>query len=292
MSKTQIGLVAMLAGLALGVASEALAQQIKLTTPLQQLSDKYYENFNVNWGFTPPPGKNGNVFFNMGAANSTPPPFGGYDPAADARFGFGIRTNAGNFNFGISAGQGNSRTNTVTAPSIVIPNGGTGYLFDGSSKPFVMGVVPVVGNNSFNLMPPMVPSGPSYASPLQERLSRLQQGEKLPGSKHQPSGGDSTDEAAGPSRAITASRGSAGVASTSTANHGDVSVKEIQSQQAAEDATRQQELAERLEKARAYEEAGKTGIARMYYQQAAARATGEQKKQLLEKIQTLSSSSK
>ena len=292
MSRTQIGAVVVWVCVAMGLASGVRAQQIKLTTPYQQLSDKYYENFNVNWGFTPPPGKNSNFFFNMGAANSTPPPFGGYDPASDARFGAAIRTNAGTFNFGISAGQGNSRTNTVTAPSIVIPNGGNGFLFDGSSRPFVMGVVPVVGNNSFNLMPPMAPSGSTYASPLQERLSRLRQGEKVTGSKPQPSGDDATKETAGDARATTASRGSAGVASTSTANHGDVSVKEIQSQQAAEDTTRQQEFTDRLEKARAYEEAGKTGIARMYYQQAAARATGEQKRQLLEKIQTLSSSGK
>ena len=43
----------------------------------------------------------------------------------------------------------------------------------------------------------------------------------------------------------------------------------------------------RIEKARGYEEAGKPGLAKVFYQQAAARAEGELKKQLLDKIRSL-----
>ena len=43
----------------------------------------------------------------------------------------------------------------------------------------------------------------------------------------------------------------------------------------------------RIEKARGLEDAGKPGQAKIYYQQAATRADGELKKQLLEKVQSL-----
>ena len=76
----------------------------------------------------------------------------------------------------------------------------------------------------------------------------------------------------------------------STATHGDLSVAEIRRQQAAVDAHRDAEVQERLDKARSYEEAGKPNIAKIYYQQAAARATGELKQQLLDKIKTLGGS--
>lgn len=274
------------------------AQQLKLTTPYQQLSDKFYENFNVHFGFS---GKG--FFFNPGVANSTPPPFGGYDPAADARFGFGMRGSNGGFNLGITAGEGSNRTNTVTAPTIVIPNGGSGSLFDGSQQPFVTGVVPVVGNGMFSGIPMAVPSRQSSLSPLQERLLRVQQGESASQSKHAPTG--AAAEAAEPQPIRTpeaplvlrntsskrgGSRPDSASASGSTANHGDLSVKEILSQQAVDDSTRQAEIAVRLEKARGYEEAGRLGIAKVYYQQAAARATGDQKRELLEKLQALSGS--
>ena len=77
-------------------------------------------------------------------------------------------------------------------------------------------------------------------------------------------------------------------AADSTANHGDLSVAEIRRQQAApQDAARNQKIEVRIEKARGLEDAGKAGLAKIYYQQAATRADGELKKQLLEKIRSL-----
>ncbi|MBW3600438.1 MAG: hypothetical protein KY475_24640, partial [Planctomycetes bacterium] len=54
-------------------------------------------------------------------------------------------------------------------PTIVVPNGGTGTLFDGQIRPFVTGFVPVVGGGA--------PA--TVVSPLAERLSRLQSEQAL-----------------------------------------------------------------------------------------------------------------
>ena len=80
------------------------------------------------------------------------------------------------------------------------------------------------------------------------------------------------------------SRSSAG----STASHGDISVSEIRRHQALENAAREQEILVKIEKARGYEEAGKPGVAKIYYQQAAREAEGEMKQKLLAKINSLS----
>jgi hypothetical protein len=258
----------------------ASAQQVQLTNPYQQLRDSFYESFGLGWGAS---GRG--FFFGTGPATSTPPPFGGYDPANDARFGFGGIGGGLSFGFGGLFGTGSTRTNVVESPTIVLPNGGYGGLFSGSQRPFVTGVVPVLGDGVFNGATPGVGSaGPSAVSPLQERLTRLQQGE-TPGARRAPAPTD--PEAVTAARPASAPSGASG---GSTAAHGDLSVAEIRRQQAAGDTHRDAEVRERLEKARSYEEAGKPSIAKIYYQQAAARATGELKQQLLDKIKTLGGS--
>jgi hypothetical protein len=277
----------------------ALGQQVQLTNPYHQLSDSFYENFGLGWGMS---GRG--FFFNTGAMNSTPPPFGGYDPGNDAMFGGFMRGGGFSFGFGLSAGTGSTRTNTVTSPTIVMPNGGTAGLFDGSQRPFVTGVIPVVGGGVFQGATPGVRSSyPTAVSPLQERLARIQQGETPPArrsatardpqdtapealekSEDSPlvlrGGGKDAGPDAGP-------RGTAGGSAGSTAAQGDISVAEIRRQQAAGDDSQRAELLDRLEKARSCEEAGKLSSAKVYYQQAAARATGDLKQQLLEKIRSL-----
>lgn len=276
------------------------AQQVQLTSPLQTINDSFYENFGfggINMGRS---GPRGGWYLNTGPATSTPPPFGGYDPAADARFGMQFGGPFG-LGFNMQAGQGSTRSNTVTAPTIVIPNGGTGSIFSGSIRPFVTGVIPVVGNAPFGPMMPMAPQPP--VSPLAARVAQLQQQQAAT----QAGGGAAPDPApalppAVPARdadplvmrggqvqaQVPASRPAAPAsAGDSTANHGDLSVAEIRRQQAAQDAARQEEIQVRIEKARGLEEAGKPGQAKIYYQQAATRADGELKKQLLEKVRAL-----
>jgi hypothetical protein len=211
--------------------------------------------------------------------------------------------------FNMLAGQGSNRSHTVTAPTIVIPNGGSGYLFSGSMVPFVTGVIPVVGNAPMGPMMPVVPQAQmpqaqSLVSPLAERVARLQQEQQaaeqaaadaapaaglnpapaVPARDEAPlvlRGGRNPD---GPANSRPATSGSA---ASSSANHGDISVAEIRRQQAQQDAARQEEIQVRIEKARGYEEAGKPGLAKIYYQQAASRADGELKRQLLDKLRSL-----
>jgi hypothetical protein len=278
-------------------AAVAQQQQVQLTSPFHIINDSFYENFGLGWGLDHR-GPNGGWFFNTGPANSTPPPFGGYDPGADARFGFFAGNGNTRFNFNWLGSQGSNRSHVMQAPTVVVPNGGTGYFFDGSVRPFVTGVVPVVGTGQFAQGTPLLPQ--ASASPLQERLDRLQQENEIaqaqppevvpPAPDNEPVqdeaplilGGDR-----GAGDAFAGGRTVRGSAAGSTANHGDISVAEIRRQQAAADAARQEEILLRIEQARGYEEAGKPGIAKIYYQQAATRAEGDLKKQLLEKIRSL-----
>lgn len=139
------------------------AQQVWVTTPLVNVSDSFFENFGINWGFNfGRPGPRGGAFFNMGN-RSTPPPFGGYDPSADATFGF----RAGPFSFNLRAGQGSQRSIVTQAPSIMLPNGGSGFIASGTVRPFVTGIEPVVNGIMSGRFVPRV-------SGLAERWKRYQ----------------------------------------------------------------------------------------------------------------------
>jgi hypothetical protein len=293
-------LVSLLVVMAMGVVPPRRAEaqsMVKLTTPYHIINDSFYENFGLGWG-TNRMGPNGGWYFNTGPANSTPPPFGGYDPAADARLGFRL----GGFNFDFLAGTGSNRSHVMQAPSVVVSNGQPGWFFDGSMVPFVTGVVPVVGNAP---MPGQMPiPAQSPITPLEERWQRLQHEQAAldgargdvpaAGEPVQPPPADVDDDAlvlGGARRedeAVGATRPVARASSSrSTADHGDISVAEIRAQQAAQDARQQQELQVRIEKAQSYEQTGQPALAVIYYKQAAARAQGEQKRRLLEKIASL-----
>jgi len=305
MSRSCLTALVVWAGLACWQDAGTYAQQVQLTSPFQSINDSFYENFGfggINLGRS---GPGGGWYFRTGPAGSAPPPFGGYDPSADARFGMQFGGPFG-LGFNMLAGQGSARTHTMTAPTIVIPNGGSGYLFSGSMVPFVTGVIPVVGNAP---MMPMVPQTQSSLSPLAERVAQLQQQQAagqapanaapaaglnpapawnpapvLPAPEEAPLVLKGGRAAVGEAAARPAISGSA---TDSSANHGDISVAEIRRQQAQQDAARQEEIQVRIEKARGYEEAGKPGLAKIYYQQAATRADGELKKQLLDKVRSL-----
>ena len=300
MSRSGLIIAVVVAGLSIRAETGSHAQQVQLTSPYQTMSDSFYENFGfggINMGRS---GPGGGWYFNTGPAGSTPPQFGGYDPGADARFGMRFGGPLG-FGFNMLAGQGSSRSNTVTAPTIVMPNGGSGSLFSGSIRPFVTGVVPIVGNAP---AVPMMPIAPQYSvSPLAQRLAQLQQ---QPATQAGAGADRDPVPVAPPPRPAAddagplvikggqvqgdpeAGRPAAAAASgDSTANHGDLSVAEIRRQQAAEEAARLEEIQVRIEKAKGLEEAGKPGQAKIYYQQAATRADGELKQQLLDKIRSL-----
>jgi general secretion pathway protein D len=75
---------------------------------------------------------------------AVPPPFSGFDPNSAATFGFAILSDIEAF-FLIEAAQGDSRTNILNAPKITLFNGQQAFVADATQRPFVVGVIPVVG---------------------------------------------------------------------------------------------------------------------------------------------------
>ena len=148
-----------------------VAQQIGISTPFTTTRDSYYERLGVNFGFGLPGGRgpgsrvvglgpngqftpNGNLVFRQGGMGSAIPQFGGYDPAANARFGFNyLNRGGGGFSLGFDFGQGSSRSMTTTTPSLVVQNGHGGSISSGAYRPFVTGIIPVSGNG-FQRRPP------------------------------------------------------------------------------------------------------------------------------------------
>ncbi|NLE37064.1 MAG: hypothetical protein GX621_03470 [Pirellulaceae bacterium] len=83
--------------------------------------------------------------FTQGSYDLAVPQFGGFDASAGASLGFAVLSNIEAFFF-INAAQGDSRTNILQAPKVTLFNGQTAYVNDTSQSPFVMGLIPVVGD--------------------------------------------------------------------------------------------------------------------------------------------------
>lgn len=296
--------------------------QVQVTAPFHSLNDSYYERIGLDFDFSFKPGGNvigldpfgnptpdGRVHFNQGSFNSALPQFGGHDPSTDATFGFGIFGSKFSPKFNFALGQGSNRSHVMQAPTVVMHDGQTGFVSDTSQRPFVTSVIPIVGAG----LPMMQPSPP--ISPVKQALARMEAEKRLDRQRQQraereapreqirvdPFGDPvmpAKDDGAlllGKDRAAPASddeplilKGPSGADAADSAAGDDAAGAESKpAGQPEVDAARQQEVRTFVEKARGYEEAGKFGIAKIYYQQAAAQADGELKKKLLEKIQTL-----
>ncbi len=73
------------------------------------------------------------------------PQFGGFDAAAGAEMGFAILSDIEAFFF-VSAAQGDRRSNVLQAPKVTLFNGQQAFVSDTSQSPFVISVIPVVGD--------------------------------------------------------------------------------------------------------------------------------------------------
>ena len=73
------------------------------------------------------------------------PQFGGFNPAAGASIGFAILSEIEAYFF-INAAQGDQRTNVLQAPKVTLFNGQMAFVSDTSQSPFVISVIPVVGD--------------------------------------------------------------------------------------------------------------------------------------------------
>ena len=73
------------------------------------------------------------------------PQFGGFDATAGAQLGVAILSDHEAF-FLLSAAQGDRRSNVMQAPKVTLFNGQLAYVSDTSQSPFVISVIPVVGD--------------------------------------------------------------------------------------------------------------------------------------------------
>ena len=73
------------------------------------------------------------------------PQFGGFDATAGAQLGFAILSDIEAYFF-INAAQGDKRSNVLQAPKVTLFNGQQAYVSDTSQSPFVISVIPVVGD--------------------------------------------------------------------------------------------------------------------------------------------------
>jgi general secretion pathway protein D len=73
------------------------------------------------------------------------PQFGGFQPGAGATLGFAILSDLEAYFF-IEASEGDQRTNVLQAPKVTLFNGQQATISDQSQTPFVISVIPVVGD--------------------------------------------------------------------------------------------------------------------------------------------------
>ncbi len=83
--------------------------------------------------------------YRYGGFGKAVPQFGGFDATSAATFGFAILSDIQAF-FLVQAAQGDSRTNVLQAPKVTLYNGQQATVSDTTQEPFVVSVIPVVGD--------------------------------------------------------------------------------------------------------------------------------------------------
>ncbi|MBM4003606.1 MAG: hypothetical protein FJ295_10015 [Planctomycetes bacterium] len=230
------------------------------------VSDGFYERFGIRWGI------HGRGFFFDNGGPGPVPVFGGFDPNTQGQFGFAGR----NGYFNLFAANGNSRSIVSNSAILTLPNGGYGEVMSSELRPFVTGVVPVVGDGSTSL--------------LEERLHRLRSGERGSMVRRRVEApadpGFGAEGELSRDRSVEASRSSSSSAGSS-AVRGDLSLAEIRRRQAADDAARDTAVLELRDKGRQHEARGELGAARVFYQQALKRAQSTVAEELRGKLEEL-----
>jgi hypothetical protein len=266
----------------LGFAAGSRAQNVTISAPMVGVSDGFHENIGVGFGFRLP----GGGFFNNGGP-------GGLGGGLNGG-GAGLRFGGPNGFFNIVADQGSNRSISSVTPSLTVMNGGTGAIFAGTIRPFVIGFTPVVagiggaGFSDFGPMPISTVPGPSM---LEKRLAGLQESGELDAMiANLAAEGEARPKTVVPPADANAAKLAA--ARESSAGQPAQSIAAIRRQQAEQDATRAREIAEDLDRARQAEAANKPGLARIYYQQALRQCTGKQRDEIEAKLRSLGSRAK
>ena len=294
---------------ALAAAVPAQAQQVTVGNRFHTLSDSFFENNSINWS-----GNYRGVTFSFGGANLTKPQFGGADPSAGLSANYAIVGKDGQIGFNMNFGQGYKQAFTTQAPSVTLFNGQTGYVSDTSQTPFVISVIPVVGNFAPG---PQVPAvDPNAVDPRIQAMQQAQvdanekadaqaaaqakaggaipplaqpqrQNNLAPRANSKPA--NEPERAANPAQAA-AERLSA--AQESSAGRPALSVAEAKRLRQQETAAADGEMAALMERARALEEDGKPNVAKIYYQRVAKHANGELQQQAQTRLYELQGAAK
>ena len=115
--------------------------------PLRDTRDTDHDNDSVTVGMQAPGvfSADLDIPFTQNSYGLAVPQFGGFDASAGASLGFAILSDIEAFFF-INAAQGDRRSNVLQAPKVTLFNGQMANVSDTSSRPFVMGMIPVVGD--------------------------------------------------------------------------------------------------------------------------------------------------
>lgn len=312
MRTDRLGLALAALGFALSLGAPARAQQATVSTPFRQLNDGFYENIGTAWSLQ---GKGWN--FRYGALNNAAPQFGGFQPGSGANFGIGGMRGGVTGQLNANWSHGYRQSLVSQTPSVTLQNGVPGSVADVSVSPFVMGFIPVVGNYPvlggyplIGMMTPTptpvykqaVPQGaavPSGPGAVQEALRRAKanstgDAEKQVAEALAEGAGLRAQQAPAPKTArkqqddlslvgavadesLNRPASAVGQLQTSSAGRAAPSVAEARRLRAAENASQDAEALKYMELARGAQESGKPGVAKLYYQMAARRASAELK---------------
>ncbi|HEY4260558.1 MAG TPA: hypothetical protein VGM98_10365 [Schlesneria sp.] len=237
----------------LGLPALLSAQMVTTQSPLHSNTSSFYEYSHVGWSVHNP-----HYFMNFNGGGGTPP-FGDYQPNAGLSGGFGVNNTAFDFGFG----QGASLNSTTVTPMLTTTNGFPGYLFIGSERPFVTGVVPVVGGGFAN-----VPAMGPLAARVATGQLKAEQG-RLVVPKSEPAVQVPLRQANVARNEIPLAPRPAGIATSSN---------------------QQMSAAQYLEKAAAAEKDGRAGVAKIYYQLAVTKGDGLVKVQATRKLEAMKGS--
>jgi len=275
---------------------EAPAQQVTTATPFHAVNEGFFEHMGVNWGL-----KGKNWSFNFGGAGLAQPAFGGFDPHAGARFGWAFKGHGVDGFLNFNAAQGNSRTFTSQVPSVTTMNGMPGIISDTSQSPFVISYIPVVGGfptigfyNPARIPPQLQRGFGAYQRPAPNRGNNrgprarrpVPQGPNLGFRAHDlpdvlPEQ-DAEDDLVltGPRVKPQERKGLSPAAKR-------VVVAQAKRALNNQPAT-QEDAADWFQRGREAEASGKANVARIYYQMAARRASGELRQQIQGRLDALS----
>ncbi len=297
--------------------------QVTVEVPFRTVSDSFYEKMGVgSWS-----GNIKGMPFSIGGGEQAIPQFGGYDPSAGLKTGIAFMHRDSTVEFpNIELNQGYRQTAVTQSPKVTLFNGQRAYVSDTSQSPFVISVIPVVGGYQVLPIPPMaccyVPTRnravlpvTSRKNPRVEAMWRKKLAEQQ--KKDQKAGEDeyfrhvedpnrprriaikpekvadreqSGDlNLAGPARTAVPATSGRKLASSQASSAGRAvpSVAEARRMHEAEQAKGDKEARIHYEQGLAAEESGKPRVAKIYYDMAARRATGQLRAEILARLDAL-----